>query len=308
MEKESVTAGSALVSTNELRSWLEGPSRDHVHIIDTRAPDVFAQGHIAGAVNIHELFTYLSTSTPEGLEELKTKFKDIFGNRAGLKGAATDNAEEKVVVYEEGMSTGFAQSCRGYWILSYLGQPRVYVLNGGLMAWRKAGLPVVTDTFTPKPQEFVVQTKDAWMATMDDVKKVLEAPKTEGGKKTVLLDVRDKDEWTGESSSPYGKDFAPRKGRLAGSVWIEWYRFMKTGEDGVAYALSNEEIVDLLKSEGISQDDDIIVYCFKGSRASNTMIMLQKAGFKNLRNYFASWNEWSRYPELPIDDSVITSA
>lgn len=33
-------------------------------------------------------------------------------------------------------------------------------------------------------------------------------------KKKILLDVRDKDEWIGESSSPYGKDFAPRKGRL----------------------------------------------------------------------------------------------
>ncbi len=36
-----------------------------------------------------------------------------------------------------------------------------------------------------------------------------------------LLDNRDKDEWLGESSSPYGKDFAPRKGRIPGSVWLE---------------------------------------------------------------------------------------
>lgn len=36
-----------------------------------------------------------------------------------------------------------------------------------------------------------------------------------------LLDNRDKDEWLGESSSPYGKDFAPRKGRIPGAVWLE---------------------------------------------------------------------------------------
>lgn len=45
------------------------------------------------------------------------------------------------------------------------------------------------------------------MATQSEV---LEAVQ----KKKILLDVRDKDEWIGESSSPYGKDFAPRKGRL----------------------------------------------------------------------------------------------
>ncbi|MFI9652109.1 hypothetical protein [Guyparkeria halopsychrophila] len=39
----------------------------------------------------------------------------------------------------------------------------------------------------------------------------------------VLLDVRDVDEWIAESSSPYGKDFCPRKGRLPEAVWIEWY-------------------------------------------------------------------------------------
>ena len=40
-------------------------------------------------------------------------------------------------------------------------------------------------------------------------------------RRIVKLDVRDVDEWIGESSSPYGKDFCPRKGRIPGSVWIE---------------------------------------------------------------------------------------
>ncbi len=31
------------------------------------------------------------------------------------------------------------------------------------------------------------------------------------------LDVRDVDEWIADSSSPYGKDFCPRKGRIPGA-------------------------------------------------------------------------------------------
>lgn len=30
----------------------------------------------------------------------------------------------------------------------------------------------------------------------------------------VIIDVRDDEEWLGESSSPLGADFVPRKGRL----------------------------------------------------------------------------------------------
>lgn len=45
-----------------------------------------------------------------------------------------------------------------------------------------------------------LQTKTdmSWMATKDDVLKALH------DQNTVLLDVRDKDEWIGTSSSPYG--------------------------------------------------------------------------------------------------------
>jgi thiosulfate/3-mercaptopyruvate sulfurtransferase len=78
--------------------------------IDTRDPESFAAGHIPGAVNAHDIFTYLATSTPEGQRELQTKFTEVFGN-AGLSG------KELAVVYEQSMNTGFGQSCRGYYLL-----------------------------------------------------------------------------------------------------------------------------------------------------------------------------------------------
>lgn len=39
---------------------------------------------------------------------------------------------------------------------------------------------------------------------------------------TYIIDVRNDDEWLGESSSPYGKDFLPRKGRLPKSIHLNW--------------------------------------------------------------------------------------
>ena len=261
-----------------------------VVIIDTRDADTFAAGHIPGAVNLREVFTFLATSTPEGLQALKATFADALG-KAGLSGAET------AVFYEDAMNSGYGQSCRGYYLLTWLGYPKIKVLNGGFSAWKSAGMPVSTTAATPTPASFPsdLPTSDV-MLTQDDVKAAL-------GTDTVLLDVRDIDEWIGESSSPYGKDFAPRKGRLPGAKWLEWYRFMKPSAQGPVFK-TPDEVKAECATAGITTDDTIYLYCFKGARASNTFLALKQAGFSDVRMYFGSWNEWSRDDSLPIETGL----
>ena len=55
---------------------------------------------------------------------------------------------------------------------------------------------------------------------------------------------------------------------------------------------------------GISTDDTVYLYCFKGARASNTFLALKQAGFSDVRMYFGSWNEWSRDDSLPIESDA----
>ncbi len=255
-------------------------------VIDTRDADTYAAGHIPGAVNLREIFTYLATSTAEGLQALKATFAQAFG-AAGLDGTQT------AVFYEDALNTGFGQSCRGYYLLTWLGYPKILVLAGGYPAWAKAGLPTSTDAVTPVPATFPDAPVADVMLTKEQVQAAL-------GTKTVLLDVRDVDEWTGESSSPYGKDFAPRKGRLPGAKWIEWYRFMKPGPMGPQMK-SALEVQAECATAGIAPSDTVYLYCFKGARASNTFMALKQAGFHDVRMYFGSWNEWSRDPALPIE-------
>lgn len=256
-------------------------------VIDTRDADAYASGHLPGAVNLREIFTYLATSTAEGLQALKTTFTDAF-SAAGLSGAET------AVFYEDSLNSGYGQSCRGYYLLTWLGYPRVCVLNGGYAAWMAAGLPTSTEPASPKPAAFPVGPTTDVMLTKDQVSAALQTGDA------VLLDVRDIDEWTGESSSPYGKDFAPRKGRLPGAKWIEWYRFMKPSPTGPQIK-SPLEVQAECATAGIAPTDTVYLYCFKGARASNTFLALKQAGFTDVRMYFGSWNEWSRDPALPIE-------
>ncbi|AFY71820.1 Rhodanese-like protein [Thalassoporum mexicanum PCC 7367] len=277
-----------LISPKEL-SELQASQK--IVILDTRDPDDFAKEHIPGAVNVRKLFTYLvEDSTPETLTKLQTDFAEILG-AAGLSGS------EPAVIYEEALNKGYGQSCRGYFILKYLGYPQVGVLHGGYMAWKQAGLPVTAETTTPEPKTFPMNVSDAILLTKEDMLKAIADPGI------VKLDVRDFDEWQGDSSSPYGVDFCPRKGRIPGAVWIEWYRMMEPGAEIPTFK-STDEILKVCDEVGISPDMPVYVYCFKGSRAANTLIALKQAGFKDVRNYFSSWNEWSRDPELPIEEGA----
>jgi thiosulfate/3-mercaptopyruvate sulfurtransferase len=174
------------------------------------------------------------------------------------------------------MSTGFGQSCRGYVLLRALGYPKIKVLHGGYAAWMAAGLPSTTAGPTPSVKSFPINPKA--MRILVDLER-MKAAVTD--KQLIKLDLRDVDEWIGESSSPYGKDFCPRKGRIPGAVWIEWYRMMKPTPAGPMFK-SPAEIVAECATVGITPDTPVIIYCFKGARASNTFVAPEQAGIKNV--------------------------
>ena len=279
-------SAKVLISPTELSGFMKS---EPVVLIDTRDPGQFSEGHIPGAVNVREVFTYLATSSSGGLGALREKFAEAFG-KAGLSGAET------AVVYEQSMESGFGQSCRGYILLRYLGYPKIRVLHGGFAAWRAAGLSISADASEPAPRQFPIR-RDSGQVLVD-----LETMKAAVADEAVVkLDVRDVDEWIGESSSPYGKDYCPRKGRIPGAVWIEWYRMMKPTPAGQMFK-SREEILAECATAGITLETPVIIYCFKGARASNTFVALEEAGIRKVGIYFGSWNEWSRHPALPIGD------
>jgi thiosulfate/3-mercaptopyruvate sulfurtransferase len=259
--------------------------------LDIRDPSEFQKSHIPGARNVNEIFTFLSTSDKVGQEEMKTKFQEIF-RREGITG------NEKIIAYEECLRSRFGASCRAFYILSLLGHPDVQVLHGGWESWLNEGYPVSDKIENIPVGTFQANWNDQIFGDKIEVLNAIKDPNT------ILLDVRDLDEWVGESSSPYGKDFTPRKGRIPGAVHLFW-RDLMTVENNVTFIKKPQEITEICEKKGITKDKNIIIYCFKGARASNTFIALKSAGFEKVKNYFASWNEWSRDKNLPIDDSKI---
>lgn len=276
-----------LISASAAKSLL---GTDKIKFVDVRAPELYSKGHIPDAVNINEIFTYLATSDPHGTQALKNTFETLFQD-AGI------NGNEHVITYEDCLNTMYGGSCRGFYLLKLLGHPNVSVLNGGMQSWIKHGYPTSTTTPSTTKGTFKASWSSEMWRSKDDVMKVLKE------KNAILLDTRDVNEWKAGSSSPYGIDFAPRKGRIPGAIHMLWNDFMEAKEDGQVYFRKPQDVRERCTAKGLTPDKNIIIYCFKGSRSSNTYIALKEAGFNNISNYFGSWNEWSRDHSLEIDSS-----
>ncbi|MBW4423632.1 MAG: sulfurtransferase [Nostoc desertorum CM1-VF14] len=279
-----------LISPQELTSLLTEKSSRAV-IIDTRTPEDYVISHIPQAINIRDFFTYiLDNSYPAGLKGLQEYFAEIMSN-LGISGA------ERLIVYEDTLNKGYGQSCRAAFLLKYLGCAQVSILHGGYRAWLREGLPITDEILLRENSVFRLHPNADMMVTTTEMLQAIDNPAI------IKLDVRDRNEWLGLSSSPYHPDFCPRKGRIPNAVWLEWHRLMNS-ELEIPTFRSPDEIREICQSVGITSESIIYIYCFKGSRAANTLIALEEAGIST-RNYFGSWNEWSRDLSLPIDSRVM---
>ena len=294
LPRELSLVGSGGGSTKIMYSPLEANQlrlRDSLIFIDVRDRERYKRGHISGAVNIPEVFSLLSMTTTAGLKEMQTRLSAQFAD-AGVVPNKT------IVFYEDNLASCYGASCRGYFQLSLFGHPNLGVLDGGLERWQREGYPV--DQITAMPQRSTLQElpfRRDDLATIDDVMHALDHPEIK------LLDNRDKEEWLGITSAPaeyYADDFLRRKGRIPGARWIEWRNFMESADGhGHVHFKSPEEIRALCAQVGLYPNDEIIVYCFKGARSSNAWLAMKLAGFKHVRNYYGSWNEWVSNPALP---------
>lgn len=257
-------------------------------LIDVRDADDYKQQHVSGAISIPQIFYHLSTTTDAELTQSKLVFEELF-QRAGVEQDTT------IILYEDGMASRFGGSFRGWWWLNYFGHENALVLDGGFEAWKAQGLPTDDEAVPRTRSTFQVKVNDDLLAKKADV---LDAITNE---KVKLLDNRDAAEWFCEKSSPYDTpdaDFSPRRGRIPGSTWVEWTELMDQSDSPTFK--SPDEIRQIMAERGFEPDDDVIIYCFKGSRASNTFAALRSAGFHKLRNYLGSWYEWAADETLPI--------
>ncbi len=272
MEKKEYTRKALLTTPAELKDKLGKPG---LVVIDTRQAELYAQGHISGAIHFDLFGISLIDTSPAPLKAFMSMIAHLFE----LRGVDLDT---EVVFYEE--NSGM-KAARGLWFLEYFGHGRVSILDGGIQAWKKSGYPITTEAVPPKATHFNVAEKRDLLATYEDVLNSLDDERVR------VVDTRSDDEYLGRNVR------AARGGAIPGAVHLEWTKNL----DAEGKYKTESELRRMYENLGITPDKEAIPYCQGGYRAAHTYLALRLIGFSKVRNYLGSWKEWGDRLDLPLE-------
>ena len=249
-----------------------------LRIVDIRegkvgGKSVYEAGHIAGA-------QHAPYARWRGPADSPGKLPTEGALQALIQQLGIDRSTPVVVVYEGKSSTDFGSAARVYWTLKAAGIPALSVLNGGMTAWRAAGLPLSTDISTRPASNFKLTLDPRLIATRDDVAQVI------GDGSARLLDARPAAFFAGETRHTAAKTPGTIVGakNISHEVW-----FTKD-----AQLLPSERIKHVAQQAGVDLAQPTISFCNTGHwAATNWFVLSELLGHKDVKLYPESVVDWS---------------
>ena len=192
------------------------------------------------------------------------------------------NMDSRVVLYS---SSNVMWSTRAWWLLHYLGHPRVAVLDGGIAAWRAAGRPV--ETAVPKfPRgDFEAHPRGDVFADKQAVADAI------GDPSVCTVNSLGAATHRGEGRTSYA-----RPGRIAGSGNVPFNDLLVEG-----LFKPTDEIREVLAHAGMLDADRVITYCGAGIAATIDAFACVLAGQDRVAVYDGSLSEWALDPDAPME-------
>ena len=251
-------------------AWLEPRLRDpSVFVGDVRGPNAHARGHIPGSKPL-----VLGSPPPMSDAEVVEALAKEVALRLRRHGVTGD---ELLVLYDRGDGVGAMPSAQ---LAELAGHPGVSVLAGGVAAWPGE---LEGGQVELQPVKAQLQPRLNALPTRGELERRL------GDAELTLLDTRTKEEFHGKSGYPCD----PRQGHIPGAGRLDHLELFAA--PGIPRPAA--EVMALVSCP---QEAEIVTYCHSGSRSALAALALRAAGYR-ARNYAASWHEWSRHPELPLE-------
>jgi len=279
-----MTHFTTLIDTNTLSEQI---SRDDLTLFDCRfdlgnvswGETEYARAHLPGALYLH-LDRDLSSPITADSGRHPLPDPEPFAARLAALGVGP---ESQIVAYDQGNA---AYAARLWWLARWIGLRNVAVLDGGIAAWRAAGLPLETAVRTPAPRALAVSlATNAWVSseTVDELR-------VRAG--NLLIDARGAERFAGRNET-----LDPVAGHVPGARNRPFLDNL--GADGrfLPAEQLRQRFGVLL---GSVPPTGVVAMCGSGVTACHNLLALEHAGFHGARLYAGSWSEWIRDPRRPI--------
>jgi thiosulfate/3-mercaptopyruvate sulfurtransferase len=260
-----------IIEAEELAAELE---HEELLVVDLSSLQNYLNGHIPGALHLPFQALMAGTAPAPGklpsAEQLTRVFRAI-----GLR------PETHVVACDD---EGGGWAGRLLWTLESIGHRNYSYLNGGMHAWRGAGLPLTTEEpqATPSDIEVSIDTDAAMSAR--------EIQEHLGNPDFLVWDARSPQEYSGE------RVLATKGGHIPGAINCEWTQLMDPQRD----LRIRTDARELLAKLGINEKHKIVTHCQSHHRSGFTWLVGKSLGF-DIRAYPGSWSEWGNLPNTPVE-------
>ncbi len=187
--------------------------------------------------------------------------------------------DDHVVVYDQ--SGAYMASSRAWWMFRTFGHDKVYVLEGGLQAWKARGFHIASGPADAPPSgTFKPSFRPELIVTQNDLLDNIDT-----GNITVL-DARPASRYEGRSPEPRPN---MRAGHIPKSLS---FPFMETIDHASAFFKPDDALVHLFEQRNLTPDDKLAVSCGSGVTACTLALALFKACGQEAAIYDGSWTEW----------------
>ena len=269
-----------LIGPTELQTLAQ---QGAVRIVDVREADAYAMQHVPGAVSAPYLTRWRGPATNPGLPPSQRELTAL------VQSLGLTPETRTVLVYTGTDSSDFATAARAYWTLKSLGAKDLSILNGGLNAWRSAGLPVSNQAAVAPRSQWQPRFNPQWLATREDVRALLGQPGA------VLVDSRPAPFYQGRVQV----ELAHAKGTLPGAINQDSDLYFELGS---AVLMDKDSLQAEADKAHAKPEQTVVTFCNAGHwSATDWFVRSELLGEPNVKLYAGSVIDWSQAPQaLPM--------
>jgi thiosulfate/3-mercaptopyruvate sulfurtransferase len=194
------------------------------------------------------------------------------------------NTHSEVVLYDDNPG---AFAARAWWLLAWLGKREgVYLLDGGLKAWREASGALTTELPTPALGTFSGKPDASLLINAVQLQQRL------GNSQMTLLDARGLPRFKGEV-----EPIDPVAGHIPGAQCAVFTDNLDSDGHFLSASQLYKRFATYLGERPVSE---LVAYCGSGVTACHNLFALCLAGYPLAPLYAGSWSEWITDDARPV--------